>query len=480
MGPFFAAATILVVPFAPKGGAPPASGVAVAESIVDVVVQGKADNFITLKQLDAVLRRRDLRLTDPAIPESALELGRTLGATDVITGEVWLNDGKWLIDARKLNLAAGKVAASTKAEGARAALPGLSQKAGLDLLPGSTAQSLVTGSAAALEAGARCEAELARQSLGAHAKTTLSREHLAAAEKACKEALKADPKFGLARAGLAVTLAVRGKFADARREAQMAQEDRFVPFGVLAEAFAARKLRDVEGWRQVLKNAVAERPGFLHALGYLAEDSVEGGDDKEALALFEQYLRRSPGHTWAMGKKARQLARLGQTDEAIALSEKALSLNPGDPELLIETASRYIDAGRDPRAEPLLRQAMNSKPPRPLAALRLGYLYFRGHKLPQARETLEKCIATATREDEARTRGIAHADLARIDAKQNKYLEAVSELQKARAEGDNHLPCEEPELLRWRERPELKRVCVEADAAAADEKPEDDAVPVDL
>ena len=475
-----AAATILVVPFAPRGEAPSASGVAVAESIIDVVVQGKADNFITLKQLDAVLRRRDLRLTDAAVPGSALDLGRTLGATDVVTGEVWLSDGKWLIDARRLNLAAGKVGGSAKIEGARAALPGLAQKAGLDLFPGATAESLVTGSGAALEAGARCEAELARQSLGAHSRMTLAGEHLAAAEKACREALKADPKFGLARAGLAVTLAVRGKLAEARKEAQRAQEDRFVPFGVLAEAFAARKLHDLEGWRQILQNAVAERPGFLHALGYLAEDSMEGGDDKEALALFEQYLRRSPGHSWAMGKKARQLARLGQTDEAIELSEKALSLNPGDPELLIETASRYIDAGRDPRAEPLLRQAMDSKPPRPLAALRLGYLYFRGHKLPQAREALTRCIAMATREDEARTRGIAHADLARIDAKQNKYLEAVAELQKARAEGDNHLPCEEPELLRWRERPELKRVCVEADAAAADEKSEDDVVPVDL
>ena len=480
MLPLFAAATILVVPFAPRGEAPPASGVAVAESIVDAVVQGKADNFITLKQLDAVLRRRDLRLTDAAIPESALELARTLGATDVITGEVWLTEGKWLLDARKLNVAAGKVSGTSKVEGARAALPGLAQKAGLDLLPGTPPQGLITGSEAALLAGGRCEAELLRQSLGAHSKMTLSGEHLAAAEKACREALKADPKFGLARAGLAVTLAVRGKLAEARKEAQKAQEDRFVPLGVLAEAFAARKLRDVEGWRQVLKNAVAERPGFLHALGYLAEDSMESGDDKEALALFEQYLQRSPNHTWAMGKKARQLARLGQTDEAIELSEKALGMNPGDPELLIETASRYIDAGRDPRAEPLLLQAMNSKPPRPLAALRLGYLYFRGHKLPQAREALEKCIVMATRDDEARTRGIAHADLARIDARQNKYLDAVGELQKARAEGDNHLPCEEPELLRWKDRPELHRVCVEADAAAADEKPEDDAVPVDL
>jgi hypothetical protein len=123
---------------------------------------------------------------------------------------------------------------------------------------------------------------------------------------------------------------------------------------------------------------------------------------------------------------------------------------------------------------------MESKPPRPLAALRLGFLYFRGHKLPQARETLEKCLAMATREDEARTRGIAHADLARINAKQNKYPDAVAELQKARGEGNNHLPCDEPELARWKDRPELKQVCVEAAAAAADEKVDDDAVPVDL
>ncbi len=475
-----AAATILVVPFEPKGDAPPASGVALAESILDVVVQGKIDNFLTLKQLDAVLRRRDLRLTDADIPRNAVELARTLGASDVITGEVWLNGGKWLIDARRLKVADGSVAGSTKVEGARAALAGLAQKAGTDLLGGVVPQGLITGSAAALEAGARCEAELARQSLGAHSKITLGSEQLAAAERACKEALKADPKFGLARAGLAVTLAVRGKFAEARKQAQKAQEDRFVPLGVLAEAFAARRLRDPEGWRQALTNGVAERPGFLHALGYLAEDAMESGDDKLALALFDRYLKASPNHTWAMAKKAREMARLGQTDEAIELSEKALGMNPGDPELLIETASRYIDAGRDPRAEPLLRQAMDSKPPRPLAALRLGYLYFRGHKLPEAREALEKCIAMATREDEARTRGIAHADLARVDAKQNKYPEAVAELQKARAEGNNLLPCDEPELLRWKERQELKRVCIQAAAAAADEHPDDDTVPVDL
>src|SRR5207237_9279415 len=98
---------------------------------------------------------------------------------------------------------------------------------------------------------------------------------------------------------------------------QKAQEARVVPVAALAEAFAARKARDIAGWRQTLKNAVAERPGFLHALGYLAEDAMEAGEDKEALALFDQYLQRSPQHSWAMGKTAREMATRGQRGEAI-------------------------------------------------------------------------------------------------------------------------------------------------------------------
>ncbi|MCA1826276.1 MAG: hypothetical protein LC689_04980 [Myxococcales bacterium] len=72
------------------------------------------------------------------------------------------------------------------------------------------------------------------------------------------------------------------------------------------------------------------------------------------------------------------------------------------------------------------------------------------------------------------------SDLARVAARQNRYADAVAELKSARAEGNNHLPCAEPELARWSSRPELEQVCVEAAAAAADEHGDDDAVPVDL
>ena len=94
-----AADTILVLPLTPKGDAPPGAGIAVAEAILDVAVQANRDNFLTLKQLDAVLRRRDLRLDDPALMILARDLARPLGATEVVTGDVYLRDGTWRINS---------------------------------------------------------------------------------------------------------------------------------------------------------------------------------------------------------------------------------------------------------------------------------------------------------------------------------------------------------------------------------------------
>src|SRR2546426_3939374 len=387
-----AADTILVAPFTPRGDAPLGAGVAVAEGILDAVVQANKDSFLTLKQLDAVLRRRNLALDDPTVSAIAPDLARKLGATDVVGGEVWLEGGRWRISARRLKVGQDKPVAVATEEGARAALPALVRKAAQHLLGLREAMGPLTGSAAALEEAGLCELQLARQSLGPGARITLPPQRLATAEKACKAALQADPKLGLARAGLAVTLAARGKFAQAREEAQRAQANRFVPLAVLAESFAARKMHEGTEWRAILERGMIERRGFLHALGYLAEDRMDQGDDEAALAILDRYLMVSPGHPWAMAKKARQLARTGKIDAAVALSEQALALDPGDPELSIETASRYIDAGRYARTEALLNQALQATPPRPLAALRIAELYMRTDKLPLARQALENCL----------------------------------------------------------------------------------------
>jgi len=237
-------------------------------------------------------------------------------------------------------------------------------------------------------------------------------------------------------------------------------------------------MRDGAERRRILERAVIERRGFLLALASLAEDRIEQGDDEAALAILERYLQLSPGHPWVTSLKARQLARTGRIGAAVELAERALALAPRDPELLIETAARFVDAGRDGRARTLLEQAMRIVPARPLAALRLAEIHLRANDPGMARAALERCLQLAEREDESGTRGSAHADLALVNARQDRYFDAVEELQKARGEGNENLPCNAPELLRWKDREELRQVCVQAEAALAD-LGDSDAIPIE-
>jgi hypothetical protein len=273
-----AAETVLVMPLARRGDAPPASGVAVAEAILDVVVQTNQDRFLTLQQLAAELRRRDLRLDDSAISGHALDLARALGATEVVDGEVSLHEGQWRIEARRLKVADSRQTGIAREEGSRGALPALAYKAGLDLFPVHLNPGPLTGSAAALEQAALCELQLARQPLRAKEEFVLPEDRLASAQRACRAALQADSRLGLARAGLALTLAVRGRLVSGRKQAKRAQAGRFVPLAVLAEAFASEKAGDMAGWRSALQAGVDARPGFLHAAGYLAETQVVQGE----------------------------------------------------------------------------------------------------------------------------------------------------------------------------------------------------------
>src|SRR5215813_12029525 len=107
MGILLAADTILVAPFAVKEQAQPWMGVAAADSLLDAVVQANRDNFLTMKQLDAVLRRRDLRLADAAVAARGVELGKALGATDLIAGEVAVRGSQATLRAKRIKLANG-------------------------------------------------------------------------------------------------------------------------------------------------------------------------------------------------------------------------------------------------------------------------------------------------------------------------------------------------------------------------------------
>jgi predicted negative regulator of RcsB-dependent stress response len=116
--------------------------------------------------------------------------------------------------------------------------------------------------------------------------------------------------------------------------------------------------------------------------------------------------------------------------------------------MAIELASRLIDAKQLDEAATALAPALSVDPPRPLAFLRLGYIKLLQGKLDEAEEPLKRALKDAWREDESKTRGTAHFDLARIYARQGKLDEAVLELQDSRAEGyPKTLSCEEPDLV---------------------------------
>jgi tetratricopeptide (TPR) repeat protein len=468
--------TVLVLPFAASGEGAEWTGLAISESVLDFVAQVNQDNFVTLKQLDAVLRPRDLKLADAAsLAPKAQALGRSLGATDVIVGDVIKKGDIWTVEGKRLNVLSGSVLKTAKVQGSKAVLPILTKRLAGELVGTTTKAPPLGKDQKALDEAAHCGALLARQSLSPRAKGLLEEAVVKEAEALCRAALQSDPNLGLARAGLAVALAIQGQYDEAKAEARQAQKGRFVPLAVLAESFALRRSGDAAAARTVLDDAVVARPGFLHALGYLGEERLEVRDNPAAKVDFERYLKRAPGHPWGLAKLGHALARLGKKDEAIQVTKEALAHDPDDPELNIELASRLIDAGKDAEAEGHLRAAMDATPPRTLAGLRLGYLYLRGKRLKDAKDLFNRVIAAATRTDESRLRAVAQADLARVAALEGNLAEAVQRLGAAKEEGLRKMPCDEPAFAQWKDKPELVEACKEPEGKGGQDSLDPDA-----
>ncbi len=464
---------ILVMPFAIGAGSTPFRGVAIAETVIDAVAQASQNGFYTLLQLEAVLRRRDLAIEDPRVPQLANELSALLAATDVVTGTIKGAGDRIEIDATRTR--SGRTAAQAHVEGAVAALPVLGRQVAQKLLGVSSRLPPLARNAQALERGAECAALAGAQPLGPRGRAfSLAEPQLGQLEKVCREAVELDPEQGLARAGVAIAASLRGA------SALPVLPERFVPLAALAVQFAARRAGRGPLARSRLEDMAAAHPGFLQALGYLGEERLETRDDQAALVAFEAYLARAPGQPWVMAQKAHAYARLGRKAEAVTLSRQALARAPRDPELSIELASRLMDDGNDAEAEPLLREALASVPPRPLAALRLGFLELRRKKLDEAARLFQLAADTARRPDEAGARAIAHADLARLAARRDDLAATLRELAAARAEGLTRMPCAEPEFQPLNAKPGMAKACAAPAQASAAATEDDLSVLVDL
>jgi tetratricopeptide (TPR) repeat protein len=452
-----AGAVVLVIPPAPRGDAPEWASFVVAETMTDLLAQSPKATWISLKQLDSVLRRRDLRLAEVADADLALPLARTLGATDVVVGSLRRVAGRYYLTGARVSVKTRKAGYAYIGEGSEAELPALATAMAQSVLE--LKGEPMTTNAQALRSAGLCGMELVGYPLHPGPGKPQPLEGASAVEAECQQALQFDPQLGYARAHLAVLLGLKGQTAEAFKEAAEARKGRFVAMSYLAESFAARISGNEAASKHALEQAVKERPGFLHALGYLAQDRMTEHDYKAALSDWDKYLSRAPDHPFALGQKGHALARLGQLTDALGSTRMALERDPGDAELLIELASRQIDAGQDREAESTLRQALEIYPPRPLAKLRLGYLYLRQKRGQDARDLLGEAITEAWREDESRTRGVAYADMARVAGLEGKLNEAIEYLSAARAEGPTPLPCEAPELKGFQGKPEFDGLC---------------------
>jgi tetratricopeptide (TPR) repeat protein len=453
-------AVVLVVPFANGDDVPDWAGFAMQELITDLYAQANTGSFTSSKQLDSVLRRKDLQLYDASDLELALPLAKALGVTDLIIGELKKDGAKYQVSAQRIVVAPKAASRSVTASGDD--LPALAVELADKLLDAKPSEGPMTKNTKALEQASLCWIDLVRFPLQPRVGNVPPLDHAEAVESRCKAAADLDPQFGWPRAGVAILKSLRGKLAEGRADAKESQKGRFNAYGYIAESFAARRAGDLPAAKAALEWGIKERAGFLLAVGYLAEDRMEAEDYKGAVAAWDRYLKKAPHHPFALGQKAKALGYLGKHREALALTREALDFDPGDPELLIELASRMIDAKQDQEAESILRQAMDARPPRPLAWLRLGYLYMKQARWQDAHDILVDAATYAYREDEARTRGIVFADLAVVAAMQNRYSDAVEYLNAAKGEGNKHLPCDGVEFKAYAGRPEFTAACTVA------------------
>jgi tetratricopeptide (TPR) repeat protein len=466
--------TVLFVPFTVTGPREASwAALVAAEQLLQRAHAAPQINALSVRQLNTVLKRRDLMFEDLAAPELAARVGSVLGATHAVVGNVDASGDTWKLSASLVRIPGGAVIASASAESAER-IEGAIAAVGDALfaalgVKGAAAPAVQSDPRAWIQTG-RCLEAMLPQPLGPRARPSLAQDALAEAKAACEAAVALGPELALARAGLALLRVNEGDAKAGLAEAKAAQAREFSALGVLAEYYARMQLHEDAAAVAALEAAVKAQPGFLHARGYIGEHYNDHDEYAKALKAFEAYLARCPGHPWVMAQIGYSKARLGQLDESLKITREALARDPDNAEMAIELASRLIDAKRLDEAADALGPSLAADPPRPLAQLRLGYIRLLQGRLDEAEPPLRRALRDASREDEGRTRGFAHFDLARIYARQGKLEEAVLELLDSRAEGHpKKLSCSEPDLQKIAADKRFTEICT-PDAKPAKKK----------
>ncbi len=477
---------------------PMAKGSVAEELALGIVSRANAElyathryNHLHTKQVLSMARQHGYDAQAFADLDVARKAAKLLNVQRAISGKLTpKKDGGWVYDFavfsteddrktyKKIELPAGTAAAVK--EGGSALAEALAALDGVKLDERKIYLHPETDSDEAMKAYLSCYATLIRQPMGIRNPAVIEDKELNEAIAKCEIATQKDKHFYAAWAAKSLAYSLKGEDRKASVALVPARDARgYLPFYYLARYWLITRYRTGFAGAQVMRVAVRKHPGALIYQTYLGEHLNVTKQYKEALSVWEDYLRQFPGNAFAMANKGYALARLGKMSESIEISEKAVEADPLNDNIKLELASRYVDAARLDDAQKLLEPLAKKKQARGELLLRLGYVYLLKKQNKKAETLLKRALKVATGPGEWRTRGRTKYDLAILEVRKKQLKKAEKYLLEADKEGFKMATSLkfDPDLLKLSQRKTVKHLFIEAGIGEASENQPKQATP---
>ncbi len=176
------------------------------------------------------------------------------------------------------------------------------------------------------------------------------------AERAYRDALKADPQ------SIASALKLHGALMNAGKKAD-------------ADVFARK-------W-------IAEHPNDTVFRSYLAEQALRSKDYKASVALYQAIIAQQPNNVAALNNLAWALGQLGDA-KAIGYGERALQLAPDSPLVLDTVGALLVAKGETAKGVDYLARAVSLAPNRPDIRFNYAKALLKAGRTEDARKELTK------------------------------------------------------------------------------------------
>jgi adenylate cyclase len=188
------------------------------------------------------------------------------------------------------------------------------------------------------------------------------------AQRASEHALKLNPNLAEAHASVGQALAIQRRYAEAAIAFDRAIEDDPTFFDAYyLYGRVSFESGDIEKAARLFEKARAVRPDDYQSPTLMAQALTEMGRQDEArraneLAVesIEKHLELNPDEARAYSLGASVLIRLGETERSKQWTEQAITLVPNDPLILYNAACNWALLGEDDRALDGLERALEA------------------------------------------------------------------------------------------------------------------------